>query len=1156
MRKSAIVDGDRLGEARRALLLVLSVVAVLSLTLSPAFGETKSEGLEFFERNIRPVLADRCFKCHSAQSEKLKGGLHLDSREGMLKGGHTRPAVVPGDPEKSLLVEAIRYANIDLQMPPKGKLSEREIEAFATWIKLGAPWPDAPKAAHSSTSSTFDLDKRRQKHWAWRPITSQRPPTVQNEGWIRSAVDRFVLSKIEQSKLHPAHPADKAVLIRRLYFDLIGLPPSPDELKAYLDNSSSDAYEKTVDRLLSAPQFGERWARHWLDLVRYAETLGHEFDYAVHNAWRYRDYVIRALNEDVPYDQFVTEHVAGDLLAKPRRHPTDGFNESLIGTSFFWLGQREHSPVDVRQHQAELIDNQIDVMTKTFLGLTVACARCHDHKFDAISTRDFYSLYGVLSSSRYAQRAIDPPENLQPKIERLQRLKTELRQALDAGWSSQAMEFSRYLRGAALADSKHADGTAGPSAPAGADRSLRDVAAELGLEPKRLELWMKVLGEPAITNAVHPFSVWARLSRRHKQSSAQFADAWKAVVREWRDETPRNKLALRAGENVFIDFVRTNYQGWFIDGEAFGSGPSRAGELIVGDTNTPISLVAEPAAHSGAPSRRLQGALRSPTFELRQPYIHLLAAGRECRINLFIDNFTMIRNPIYGGLKKYLNTDAPQWITIDVSMWQGHRAYLEFSDITTPDPADDGKKPGFGIEGYIAVSRILFSDQKSPPASVPSPAAARLLGADDVDSLQTLADRYQAAVMKAIDSWRTNAAAESVESKAQIGLLVWLLQRGLLESKFQESADPSFLGVSKLWEEFRTVESSIREPMRVPAMADGSGLDEHVFVRGSPKNRGEAAPRRFLTALAGADQPAFKQGSGRLELAERMTDRSNPLLARVMVNRVWHHLFGRGIVPTPDDFGVLGQPPSHPELLDWLADWYRTEGRWSTKKLIRLLVTSNTYRMSSQSADIESERNDLNNVWLHRMPVRRMEGEVIRDAILAVSGRLDKTMYGPPVPAHLTEFMEGRGRPGTSGPIDGRGRRSIYLEVRRNFLSPLMRTFDAPVPFTTVGKRTVSNVPAQSLILMNDPFVIEQARVWAQRVLPQKVTSVEERIKNMYEAALSRSPLAMELTEAKAFLQAQGEHYSAASPDALQDERVWTDLAHVLLNVKEFVFVN
>jgi hypothetical protein len=345
---------------------------------------------------------------------------------------------------------------------------------------------------------------------------------------------------------------------------------------------------------------------------------------------------------------------------------------------------------------------------------------------------------------------------------------------------------------------------------------------------------------------------------------------------------------------------------------------------------------------------------------------------------------------------------------------------------------------------------------------------------------------------------------------------------------------------------FRLQEDRVVDPPRGPVMLDGNGVDERVFIRGNPHNPGEVAPRAFLTALDGGKAVFRDGGSGRLELAERMLSEGNPFVARVYVNRVWQHLFGRGIVSTPDDFGVLGRKPSHPELLDWLAVWFRTEGKWSTKALIRLLVTSEAYQRSSRPDDLEAENKDPGNELWHRMPIRRMDAEVIRDSILVVSGRMDRTLYGPPVAAHLTDFMEGRGRPGRSGPLDGDGRRSVYLEVRRNFLSPMLRAFDAPVPFTTIGRRTESNVPAQSLILMNDPFVAAESKRWAERHLAGGGGSLSDRLGAIYLEAFGRLPTVEEVGQCSEFLEAQ-------QGDAGQ---AWADLCHVLFNVKEFIYVN
>ncbi len=389
-------------------LRLLSVLLLASLGLSAAVAaEPSPHETEFFEKKVRPVLVEHCFKCHSERSEKIKGGLRIDSRAALLKGGDNGPALVPGSPEKSRLIEAISYKNADLTMPPKGKLPDAVRAALAAWVKMGAPWPSSGAATDTGTKAGFDLARRRREHWCWQPVQAPPLPAVKDASWPRDPVDRFVLARLEEKGLRPAAPADRRTWLRRVTFDLTGLPPRPDEIAAFLSDSSPAAVEKVVDRLLQSPRFGERWARHWLDLVRYGESRGHEFDPNIPNAYQYRDYVIRAFNADVPYNQFVMEHVAGDLLPKPRRNPATAFNESIIGSGFWFLGEEVHSPVDIRQDQADRFDNRIDVFSKTFLGLTVACARCHDHKFDAISTKDYYALYGFLSSSSYRLARFD-----------------------------------------------------------------------------------------------------------------------------------------------------------------------------------------------------------------------------------------------------------------------------------------------------------------------------------------------------------------------------------------------------------------------------------------------------------------------------------------------------------------------------------------------------------------------------------------------------------------------------------------------------------------------------------------------------------------------------------------------------------------------------
>jgi hypothetical protein len=788
-------------------------------------------------------------------------------------------------------------------------------------------------------------------------------------------------------------------------------PPTPEELATFEADKSPGAYEKVVNRLLASPHYGERWARHWLDLVRYAETAGHEFDYDILGAWRYRDYVIRAFNNDVPYDQFVIEQVAGDLLDPPRRHPTEGLNESILGTGFYFLGEGVHSPVDLQDEEARRVDNQIDVFSKTFLGLTVACARCHDHKFDPISTRDYYALAGYLRSSRHQQAFIDPPQRIGAKVAALEAIKAEVTARLN-----QRRKASNLTPVAPTA--------AGVRAPASG-------RATLGARERTLS---------------HP-------------------------------DPPADDSSV-----LFEDFDQDIYAGWSVTGDAFGTRPTCPGDWRWNEDQ--IEFVAPGQAHSGLVSDRLQGVLRLRSFTIPRKFIHYRAQGANGRINLVIDGFEKIRDPIYGGLTIAIDhPDGPRWYSQNVAMWVGHRAYIEIADGAAVD-FTGGRSTYLAGDGFIAVDEIWFSDNASPfsrPAQL--------------------------------------CAGEPIPLQ-----------------------DPALMALAARYHE---TEMTIPPPTLAPAIADGTGDDERIHIRGNAKTLGEIVPRRFLEVIDGPHQPPPESGSGRLDLARRMVRPSNPLLARVLVNRLWQHHFGEGLAASPDDFGVMGRPPSHPELLDWLASRFIESG-WSIKSLHRLMVLSRAYRMQSMPRG-DAERIDPENRLWHRMNLRRLEAEAIRDAMLAVSGQLNRTLYGPSIAPHLTLFMEGRGRPTTSGPLDGDGRRSLYLSVRRNFLNTILLAFDFPPPATTMGKRNVSNVPAQALTLLNDPFVIEQAQRWADRIMAKGVADRAADLDALYRLAFSRPPTNRECAEALAFL----DDRSRAS----NERQAWSDLCHVLFNVKEFLFI-
>jgi hypothetical protein len=388
-------------------ILTLSQTLITSLSFMTSGLLLGAIDHSFFEMRIRPVLAEKCYECHSARSSKIKGGLRLDHIDFIQAGGDSGPALVGGKPEESLIIQAIRYDDPHFQMPPKEKLEKKVLADFEQWVSQGAPWPDepAPPVSSSSKRSAFQMEKRIQEHWSWRPIAKSKVPDI--KGQNLNEIDRFIRARLKTIGLLPAEEADKRTWLRRLSYDLTGLPPGVDEINQFLGDPSTDSYVKVVERLLDSVHFGEKWARHWMDLVRYAETCGHEFDYPLENPHEYRDYLIRAFNADVPYDQFLKEHVAGDLMDEPRRHPTEKFNESIIGTGFWYFHEAVHAPTDPKQDNADRMESQLDVFGKTFLGLTIGCARCHDHKFDAISEKDYYSLASFMQGSTRQEYPLD-----------------------------------------------------------------------------------------------------------------------------------------------------------------------------------------------------------------------------------------------------------------------------------------------------------------------------------------------------------------------------------------------------------------------------------------------------------------------------------------------------------------------------------------------------------------------------------------------------------------------------------------------------------------------------------------------------------------------------------------------------------------------------
>ena len=997
--------------------------------------EISPEDRELFEAKIRPVLAEHCYSCHNSHT-KRKGGLAVDDRRSIRRGGASGPAVVPGSPERSLLLSAIRHATRDLRMPRGGpKLADEVLRNFEQWIRKGAPDPrDAPPSPEELATATSweETLRRRRRWWSFQPIRAGDPPVVAG---ATHPIDRFIRAKLREAGLASAPPADRRALIRRLTFGLTGLPPTPAGIRAYLDDKAPGAYGRMVDRLLASEHFGERWARHWMDWFRYAESHGSEGDPRIPHAYRYRDYLIRALNADIPYDQLVREHLAGDLLENPRINRDLGINESALGIAHLRMVFLGFFPTDALDEQVRFTDNQIDVLSKALLGLTVSCARCHNHKFDAISQKDFYALYGILASVRPALITVDAPERRDTSRKALSDLKPRIRATLAEAW-----------------------------------------LGELGNLEERLNRAPAKLLEEARKSPAHPLHAWARPRGREE---------WSNLVRQVGSSREALRKRRAAGQAPAWNLAGKDYRSWSRHGSGLPERPAAAGSFhLLPDGDRIVSNIYPAGIYTHLLSSRHNGMLTSPRFKVEEGEIWFRAMGtNDARARFVVQNYPRGGGTVYPVTK--LKSDTLRWRSWgrkQVSYWKGDHVYFEIAtagDLPVEAKGEDGRS-AFGISEVVFVK-----PGEPPPRDEPAEFVSPLFAEPDPPATRkALAARYAAALRRTLEAWRSGTMSDP-----QARFLGAFVRAGLLSNSLK--ALPS---VAPLVSEYRALERAIPSPVRSPGVVEAEAFDQPFFPRGNHRKPGEPVPRRFLEALGGR---AYETKlSGRRELAEDILSSRNPLAARVIVNRIWHHLFGRGIVATPDNFGRLGEKPTHPELLDHLAARFARDG-WSIKKMVRLIVTSSPYRSAGRAPAAIDPGNRL----LSHFSVRRLEAEAIRDAMLAVSGRLDRTRYGPGV--------------------DGRSpRRSVYVQVIRNRLDPFLLTFDAPEPLSARGRRNVTNVPGQSLTMMNDPWVIGVARDWSARVLGNRsLPDTRSRLNAMYESALGRPPTGTEAARAMRFLQ-------------------------------------
>lgn len=890
------------------------------------------EQTEFFESRIRPILAQECYECHSEQG-KRKGGLLLDSRPGWQEGGDSGEALVLGDAAASLLIQTIRHEHEDLKMPKSGaKLDDSVIGDFVKWVNSGAPDPrDTPPTSEELAEQTdwSAVLERRKQWWAFQPVPQKASG---------SEIDDFIDAKLSEEGVPAARKAEAEILQRRTSFVLTGLPPTEP-------SNDSISHEAYVDELLASSAFGEKWARHFMDWVRYAESYGSEGDPPIPYAYRYRDYLIRAFNDDVPYPQLVREAIAGDLMAVPRTE--NGLNESAIGVGQLRMVQHGFSPVDSLDEMVAFTDNQIDTVTKAFLGLTVSCARCHNHKFDAISQADFYALYGIFTSTHPAVIDANEPGAGDAIRNEMKGVKTQIREAMAAEWLE-------------MVDAKRESDPTDTSDPCHMNWK--------GLERSAPGDFSVALKGDRVIERIYPAAYVSDL----------LSPKDRAVIVTSEFENPGGKLWMRLAGNggVKAKYVVHNYP--------------------------------------------------------RTGTIHKAIELKEAK------------------------DETLEWRSLDLDFWKGDEIFLQVTTAADMPAEFKDNASWFALDDAL----ITKSDEAPPPVKV-STASPRFL----------------------VEAWKrgtiTSAGAEALNG---------LLRSGKLVNK----GGPE---VARLLKHYRDLEAKLPEPTRVPGVIEGDPADAALFVQGDHKQPAETVPRRFLDALN--PMPFETRGSGRLELAERMADmESNPLTARVIVNRLWHHVFGRGIVASVDNFGKLGELPTHPELLDELARRFIVSGG-SIKGMLKTMLMSEAFQRSGEPSPLCLER-DPENKWLSHWSMRRMEAEAVRDSILVLSGNLDDQPYGPSV----------------GGTIP---RRSVYVKVIRNALDPLLTTFDAPVPFMTRGRRDSTNVPAQSLTLLNDESVIKWTGEWAERSSANP--DMENRVRQMFREALGRDAKDDEVAQSVAYIE-------------------------------------